>query len=394
MLSKDNNYSCKEARNMGSEYQKLSALKIAEISTNLLKQRISKESDHIFKSEVQYTQQADNICEIIEGSIKRRTELRDKKLYLRVAGYAIALFLSLIIIGIPIYRQLRKIDQTFTDENNQLKVLLNENIDRKSELDKINNIMQKLKSGDEIGSGNSGTVRVHDENKRWVVKESKSQLTDEFNIGKDLEHPILTKSHDLFIDNDSNKNYMVMDRVKGEKPSYYIFSNGLGKKESIKALSQLRDCALYLYDKKVYWKDTNGNNFFIDSEGNIKLIDYGHWNKCEDSTKRMRSLLLGSFEMVYWVEYALSKKDKKVRDIDSENRAKSTVYPSQVFGEFKLQFACHQSLFWEKEGEKWLEWIKNVERELGVISNDEKREFLAHYFDEVIEQVKINYPDK
>ncbi|MCD4785999.1 MAG: serine/threonine protein kinase [Candidatus Eremiobacteraeota bacterium] len=146
---------------------------------------------------------------------------------------------------------------------------------------------------DLLGQGGMGAVYLssdkHIPEKKWAVKELwdygdpatrqliQNQFKREASILATLDHPNLPRITDYFVDN--NKEYLVMDYVKGKTLEDELGENpgNLDIEHGLVILSQLIDVLEYLHDREppVIFRDLKPANIMITPDGNVKLIDFG-----------------------------------------------------------------------------------------------------------------------
>lgn len=233
-----------------------------------------------------------------------------------------------------------------------------------------------------IGKGGYGTVYEHKYNENLVVKKSEQDLTNEFFMGFRLNHPTLVKSNELYVKhykNGSSKYKMVMNKIDGkELTQYFRGYYQLSMEETKQAFEQAKNCCLYLYDKKIAWGDVNnGNIFFTNTNRNLQICDFGAWSKIEDSDERVMQLFLGAAEIAGWlIKSSFIRED----GIDSEKEAK-VQFPVKYFNTQPIKQILSIIDYTKKE------WFVNNSKNVKLMSDDQKKEWLADYFDVVLAQL-------
>lgn len=168
----------------------------------------------------------------------------------------------------------------------------------------------KLKKGEYLGGGQFGRVNALIDIPNQVVKiiqADKAPLKDiieEAKIGT-LRYRTINKTHYVAVSRINKKIKIYMNRAKGKPiylenelssfPNREIFNNSLQSQQLIlNILQQAADTAIFLFDRKVIWRDLNRNNFFIDPNNHrLTFFDFGLWffAKEDDPIKIADSLL-------------------------------------------------------------------------------------------------------
>ena len=98
-------------------------------------------------------------------------------------------------------------------------------------------------------------------------------LTEARNMAS-MSHPNIIKVTDLIDDGDTVA--FVMEHIEGETLKDYIERKGKLSDDEIKTIfSQMLEAVSYVHDKKLVHRDIKPSNFMINSEGQIKLLDFG-----------------------------------------------------------------------------------------------------------------------
>jgi serine/threonine protein kinase len=139
----------------------------------------------------------------------------------------------------------------------------------------------------ELGRGGMATVYLaHDNkfdsnvaikvlNKEFVHNENirKRFLAEARNMYK-MSHPNIIKVTDLIEEGDTVA--FVMEYIEGETLKEYLERKGKLSDDEIKTIfSQMLDAVGYVHDKKLVHRDIKPSNFMINSEGQVKLLDFG-----------------------------------------------------------------------------------------------------------------------
>lgn len=221
-----------------------------------------------------------------------------------------------------------------------------------------------------LGSGTEANIYRHEKNVDWVVKRKKATFGQEKNfysqmefiIGKKLDHPMLVKYHDIYIkkylNSDKEKHTIVREGFSGELLDEK--ENLRLDKEQLKLfLLQLKDCALYLYDHDIIWRDFHGKNIAYTKEG-IQLFDYGLWKESKNGLEKTNELIAHA---MYAVETLLGVSN--ISQIDHEKITLPREY--NLITSYQID-------------PRMKEKIENL-------NNDEQKKFIGGYFDAVIRAV-------
>lgn len=143
----------------------------------------------------------------------------------------------------------------------------------------------------QIGKGGMSTVYLAMDknlNKQWAVKEIRkvgsqkkdeiivSSLLAEADLMKKLDHPALPRIVDI-IDNGETI-YIVMDYIEGTSLDKVLGEFGSQSEELVINWSkQICDALGYLHSQKpsIIYRDMKPANIMLNSDGNIKIIDFG-----------------------------------------------------------------------------------------------------------------------
>jgi tRNA A-37 threonylcarbamoyl transferase component Bud32 len=140
---------------------------------------------------------------------------------------------------------------------------------------------------EEIGEGGFGVVymvRKKDDGKIYAMKSQNKKLLEknqkliyavrECKIMKDLDHPFVISLHYAF----QNKNYLylVIDYCDGGDLSQFIKTYGrLDERTARFYLAETVLALEYLHTKGIVYRDLKPSNILLDSEGHIKMTDFG-----------------------------------------------------------------------------------------------------------------------
>ncbi len=185
---------------------------------------------------------------------------------------------------------------------------------------------------DRFADGASGELYEHSTDPSLVHKKSTGIMTQEYVIGKSLDHPRFVKTRDFtityYIDTaevplqqdsapiplDENGDplwaisrpdpfahlsgsVITMDKIEGKT----IDKVTIEPEELSKLFSQVLDSALYLLEKKIYWADINAGNIFITEEKNLMICDFGVWEEFTENRLGAVKIFIGSMEIVAWL---------------------------------------------------------------------------------------------
>lgn len=100
----------------------------------------------------------------------------------------------------------------------------------------------------------------------------------------EMQHPFILKLHYAF--QTPFNLYMIFDFVNGGDLFYHISRRGnLGEKEARFYGAQIIVGLQYLHSHKIIYRDLKPENVLLDSEGNIKLADFGICRLLEEKEK-------------------------------------------------------------------------------------------------------------
>eukprot|EP00755_Sulcionema_specki_P008400 Sspe_Gene.40829::Locus_19724_Transcript_1_1_Confidence_1.000_Length_4075::g.40829::m.40829/K08796/BRSK; BR serine/threonine kinase len=138
-----------------------------------------------------------------------------------------------------------------------------------------------------IGKGSTGKVKlaVHKQTGRKVaVKiirkallqdniDAKQRVEREIKILRMVKHPYIMQLHDVM--QTSTHLFVVLEYLEGGEFLNYVISNSMTLAECFKLFYQLIQAVSYLHKQNICHRDLKLENFLMDSEGNIKLADFG-----------------------------------------------------------------------------------------------------------------------
>ncbi|KAH9322610.1 hypothetical protein KI387_017249, partial [Taxus chinensis] len=100
------------------------------------------------------------------------------------------------------------------------------------------------------------------------------QIKREISIMKIVRHPNIVRLHEVLAS--QTKIYIVLEFVTGGELFDKIVHQGrLSENESRRYFQQLIDAVDYCHSKGVYHRDLKPENLLLDSEGNLKVSDFG-----------------------------------------------------------------------------------------------------------------------
>lgn len=106
----------------------------------------------------------------------------------------------------------------------------------------------------------------------------KSDIEREINILKLLKHPNIVDLYDVIHDNDG-RIYLVLELITGGELFDYIVARGKVKERDAKKLfRQVVSAVEYCHGNLIVHRDLKPENILLDSEGNVKINDFGFSN--------------------------------------------------------------------------------------------------------------------
>lgn len=143
------------------------------------------------------------------------------------------------------------------------------------------------KRHEELGRGGFGAVyRVTEQStgKEYALKaisrervakpKSLEKLKSEITIQRSLDHPNIVKSYDSF--EDSSNYYILIELCAGHSVKDLVKRKGhLSESETARILSDVMAGLCYLHDNRIIHRDLKLENFFVGSDGRIKIGDFG-----------------------------------------------------------------------------------------------------------------------
>lgn len=108
----------------------------------------------------------------------------------------------------------------------------------------------------------------------FLNKNIKQRFIAEARKMAQMSHPNIVKVTDLFYESDSVA--FVMEYVKGETLRDYIDRKGRLSDDEVESLfKQMLDAVGYVHTQSLVHRDIKPSNFMVDTEGKIKLMDFG-----------------------------------------------------------------------------------------------------------------------
>ncbi|XP_061351387.1 CBL-interacting serine/threonine-protein kinase 8-like isoform X3 [Gastrolobium bilobum] len=131
----------------------------------------------------------------------------------------------------------------------------------------------KVKFAQNTETGESVAMKVLDRN--TIIKHKMvDQIKREISIMKLVRHPYVVRLHEVLASR--TKIYIILEFITGGELFDKIIHHGrLSEAESRRYFQQLIDGVDYCHSKGVYHRDLKPENLLLDSEGNIKISDFG-----------------------------------------------------------------------------------------------------------------------
>ncbi|KAF3531135.1 hypothetical protein DY000_02038179 [Brassica cretica] len=131
----------------------------------------------------------------------------------------------------------------------------------------------KVKFAQNTETGESVAMKIVDRNtilKRKMV----DQIKREISIMKLVRHPCVVRLYEVLASR--TKIYIILEYITGGELFDKIVRNGrLSEAEARKYFHQLIDGVDYCHSKGVYHRDLKPENLLLDSQGNLKISDFG-----------------------------------------------------------------------------------------------------------------------
>lgn len=150
-------------------------------------------------------------------------------------------------------------------------------------------IIGNYKLGRTLGEGTYGKVKWAinmNTNQEVAIKimkpqevKDKGDIEREINILKLLKHPNIVELYESIHDEANGKVYLVLELVNGGELFDYIVARGRVKeKEARKLFRQIISAVEYCHGNLIVHRDLKPENLLLDSDGNIKINDFGFSN--------------------------------------------------------------------------------------------------------------------
>ncbi|XP_020240352.1 CBL-interacting serine/threonine-protein kinase 8 isoform X1 [Cajanus cajan] len=131
----------------------------------------------------------------------------------------------------------------------------------------------KVKFAQNTETGESVAMKVLD--RSTIIKHKMiDQIKREISIMKLVRHPYVVRLHEVLASR--TKIYIILEFITGGELFDKIVNHGrLSEAESRRYFQQLIDGVDYCHSKGVYHRDLKPENLLLDSQGNIKISDFG-----------------------------------------------------------------------------------------------------------------------
>lgn len=105
-------------------------------------------------------------------------------------------------------------------------------------------------------------------------KEQAERFKNEAYIQSSVNHPNIAKLYDYVVDR--NTPCIIMEYVEGVSLDSYIYKHGrLNSPETEKIVIQIVSALKYLHGKNILHRDIKPQNFKIENDGTVKMLDFG-----------------------------------------------------------------------------------------------------------------------
>jgi len=208
------------------------------------------------------------VCPVIQNNVNMNIA--------EIAGGAsagvFALIIGFIIIGVIIYR-LRKRNKKLKEEKNSIR--------KEYEMDE-STLLTNIIIGNEIGSGNFGSVRTGLWNGTTEVAlkylndpEKMKEFASEVNLLKKLKHPNIVQFYGCFIEN--AKYMIVMEWMPNGSLQDYLekHKEDLNEVDLLKMINDTLKGMIYLEEKGIIHRDLAARNLLVSKDLSIKISDFG-----------------------------------------------------------------------------------------------------------------------
>ncbi|XP_010519151.1 PREDICTED: CBL-interacting serine/threonine-protein kinase 8 [Tarenaya hassleriana] len=131
----------------------------------------------------------------------------------------------------------------------------------------------KVKFAQNTESGESVAMKVVDRS-TIIKRKMVDQIKREISIMKLVRHPYVVRLHEVLASR--TKIYIILEYITGGELFDKIVRHGrLSEAEARKYFQQLIDGVDYCHSKGVYHRDLKPENLLLDSQGNLKISDFG-----------------------------------------------------------------------------------------------------------------------
>ena len=129
------------------------------------------------------------------------------------------------------------------------------------------------------------------------TEKSIDSLRNEKKIMEMISHPFLAQFYGSYQDEENI--YFLMDYIKG-KELYYVLKEHkhFSEKETKFYLAEIFSVLQYLHSHNIIYRDLKAENIIIDSDGHIKLIDFGISKILSKKTLHRTNSFKGTFEYI------------------------------------------------------------------------------------------------
>ena len=104
-------------------------------------------------------------------------------------------------------------------------------------------------------------------------------IKENFQLIHNLHHPNIASSNNLERDNSNGNYYLIMECVDGEDLRRWIKrkrrEGGLTLEDVLPVIRQVAEALDYAHEQKIIHRDIKPGNIMIDSEGHVKVLDFG-----------------------------------------------------------------------------------------------------------------------
>jgi serine/threonine protein kinase len=131
----------------------------------------------------------------------------------------------------------------------------------------------KVKFAQNTETGESVAMKIVDRS-TIIKRKMVDQIKREISIMKLVRHPCVVRLYEVLASR--TKIYIILEYITGGELFDKIVRNGrLSESEARKYFHQLIDGVDYCHSKGVYHRDLKPENLLLDSQGNLKISDFG-----------------------------------------------------------------------------------------------------------------------